>query len=234
MAETLTSMILQSRRRADMENSANFVSDDEITHMLNDSIANIYAQMVNIDDGSLFAIMCPEVVSLGNNSYQLPSDYMRLVDVNIHTGSRWVPAFPADPQAYLSLLTRSYNGDHDVRYFVRLNVEQDRYEVFLFPSKDVADIGVRYIQEAPELSVAGDTLNWPSNWHQPVVVDTAIKMLVKEESDPSGLIFEYERGLKRVLKDIRSQKVAEVKTIRDMGNRSKGRNPFYLPNSGGA
>lgn len=217
-----------------MENSSSFVTDDEITHMLNDSIADVYAQMVNVNDGSLFATLSPQLVSIGDNAYQLTSDFLRLVDVNIYTGSRWVPAFPAGPQEYLTLLTRSYNGDHDVRYFLKRNSAQDRYELFIFPAKTIANIGVRYIPKAQTLSVAGDTLKWPSNWHQPVVVDTAIKMLVKEESDPSGLIFEYERSLKRVLKDIRTQQVAEVKTIRDMGSRRKGRNPFFLPNSGGA
>lgn len=217
-----------------MENSSSFITDDEITHMLNDSIADVYAQMVNVNDGSLFATLSPQLVKIGDNAFQLPSDFLRLVDVNIYTGSRWVPAFPSDPQEYLELLTRNYNGDHDVRYFLKLNPSQDRYELFLFPAKTIANIGVRYIQSAPTLSVAADTLKWPSNWHQPVVVDTAIKMLVKEESDPSGLIFEYERALKRVLKDIRSQKVAEVKTIRDMGGRRGTRNPFFLPNSGGA
>lgn len=217
-----------------MENSDNFITDDEATHYINDSIADVYAQMVNVNDGALFAHLSPQIVSIGDNSFQLPADFMRLVDVNIYTGSRWVPAFGADPQDYLELLTRSYSGDHDVRYFLKLNQSQDRYELFMFPAKAVTHIGVRYIQEAPVLSLAADTLKWPSNWHQPVVLDAAIKMLVKEETDPSGLIFEYERNLKRVLKDIRSQKVATVQTIRDMGNRGGRRNQFYLPNSGGA
>ena len=36
-----------------MENGT-FVTNDEITHFLNDEIADIHAKMVNIDDGALF------------------------------------------------------------------------------------------------------------------------------------------------------------------------------------
>lgn len=213
-----------------MENGT-FVSDDEITHMLNDSIADIYAQMINIDEGQLFATVSPTLVQIGNNAYQLPADFHRLVDVNVYTGSRWVPAFRADPQDYMQLFTRQYDGDFAVEYYLHLNADQGRYELFLFPEKDVNNIGVRYLKPPPVLSVGTDELKWPSNWHQAPVVDTAIKMLVKEESDPSGLIIERDRTLARVLKDIRSQAVAEVMTIRNSSSRLRSRRSqrFNLP-----
>ena len=87
--------------------------------------------------------------------------------------------------------------------------------------KEVANIGVRYIPDAETLSLGSDTLKWPSNWHVVPCLGAAIKCLVKEESDPSALIMERNAELERVLKDIRAQKVAEVKTIRDIGNTSR-------------
>ena len=218
MAITLTELIARSKQLADMENG-NFVSDDEWTHFINDEIADVYAQMVNVDDGELFGAVAPTLAQIGDNAYQLPSDFMRLVDVNIYTGSRWVPACEADPQEYYQLLSDTYTGDYDTSYFLKLNIAQDRYELFIFPAKDTSKIGVRYIPAATTLSLGSDTLNWPSNWHQAVEAGAAAKALIKEESDPTGNLMARDRVVARALKDVRSQKVSQVKTLRQLGNR---------------
>lgn len=222
MSITLTELITRGKQRADMENGS-FVSDDEWTHFINEEIQDIYAQMVNVDDGELFATVSPTLTKIGDNAYQLPSDFLRLVDVNIHTGNRWVRAFEADPQEYYQLLSDNYTGKYCTSYFLKLNLEQDRYELFLFPAPVVNDIGVRYLPAAAELSLGSDTLNWPSNWHQAVEAGAAAKALIKEESDPTGQLMDRDKTTARILKDIRSQKVSQVKTLRQLGNRSGNR-----------
>lgn len=227
MAETLTSLITYTRQRADME-SSNFISDDEITHFLNDEIKAVFAKMVNVDNGILFATPSPTLTKVGDNAYALPSDFMRLVDVNIYTNARWIPACPADAQNYYQLLSQTYTGDYDTRYFLQRNNAQDRYELYLFPAKEVSNLGVRYIPEAPSLSIGTDTLNWPSNWHVVPVLGAAIKCLNKEESDPTALMMERDSEVARILKDIRSQKISEVKTLRDIGNRARTASRFRV------
>jgi len=224
---TLTDLTTHVRERSNMERSQ-FVTDDEIKHYINDEIFDLYAKMVNVDDGKLFATMSPTLVQIGNNAYQLPNDFMRVVDVNIHTGSRWVPAYEADAQDYLQLLTQQYAGDYGVQYYLQLNMTAGRYELFLFPSKAVADIGVRYIPEAPRLTLGTDTLKWPSNWHEAVVLGAAIKCLEKEESEAAHLHVAKDKAVARVLKDVRSQAVSEVKTLRQLAgrNRRRARRPW--------
>lgn len=223
MSETLTDLITHVRQRADQENGT-FVSDAEITHYINDEIHDVYSKMVNIDDGTLFGTVAPTLTSVGDNAYALPSDFMRLIDVNIYSGSRWIPSSPADPQNYYQLLSDTYTGDYDTRYFLRRNNSQDRYELYLFPAKLVANIGVRYIPNPEALSTGSDTLKWPSNWHLSVVLGAAIKCMVKEESDPTGIMMERDREVARVIKDVHTQKVSEIKTLRSPGNRvSNGR-----------
>ena len=226
---TLTDLITHTRERCNMENST-FVSDAEIKHFLNDEIFDIYAKMVNVDDGKLFGTMSPTLTQIGNNAFQLPNDFMRLVDVNIYTGSRWVPAYEADAQEYLRLQANPYVGDYGVKYFLHLNQEQGRYELFLFPAKDVANIGVRYIPEAPRLTLPTDTLKWPSNWHEAPVLGAAIKCLEKEESESAHLHLERDRAEARILKDIRSQAVSEVQTLRQIAGRNRRRS--RLPRRG--
>jgi hypothetical protein len=228
MAISLTNMITNVRQRCDMPNGT-FVTDAEITHYINDEIHTLYSKMVNVDDGSLFGTVAPTMSTVGDNAYACPSDFMRLIDVNIYTGSQWVPANQADPQSYYQLLDDTYTGDYDTNYFLRRNNAQDRYELFIFPAKAVANVGVRYIPEMEALSIGSDTLKWPSNWHLVPIVGAAIKCLVKEESDPSGLMFEYGNETNRILKDIRSQTVANIKTIRSIGNRVPSSSRFRLP-----
>jgi hypothetical protein len=225
---TLTEAISRVRQRSDMEHGT-FVSDDEIIHMLNDEIHSMYGKMCNVDSGSLFATVTTSLVALGNNAFQLPSDFLRLIDVNINTGSRWTPAYEADEQQYMQLLTRTYSGDYDVRYYLHLNQTAGRYELFLFPSKDVANIGCRYIPEAPSLSVGTDTLKWPSNWHEPLIAGAAAKCLIKEESDPTALLMAADEGTARVLKDIRSQQPAQIETLRSIAGRNRRRRGGNLP-----
>jgi hypothetical protein len=226
MSITLTEMLLRSKQRADMENG-NFVSDAEWTHFINEEISDIYAQMVNVDDGELFAAPTPTLTQIGDNAFQLPSDFLRLVDVNVNTGSRWVPCNEADPQDYYQLISDTYTGKYNTTYFLKLNLDQDRYELFLFPAPDADEIGVRYIPSASTLSLGSDTLNWPSNWHQAVEAGAAAKALIKEESDPTGQLVDRDRTTARILKDIRTQKVSQVKTLRRLGALS--RNRFRVP-----
>lgn len=211
-----------------MENDP-FIDDDEWTHMINDEIKDVHAQIANVNDGELLATVAPTLTQVGDNAYQLPSDFLRLVDVNIFTSSRWIPVDQSDVQEYYQLLSDPFTGDYGVQYFLHLNVDQDRYELFVFPAKDPDVLGVRYIQSAPVLSVGSDTLNWPSNWHEAVAAGAAAKALIKEESDPSGQISSYNGAMRRILKDVRAQKVAEVKTIRDVSNRSSRRRRWRLP-----
>jgi len=222
MAETLTSLIDYTRKRADMEGTA-FVTDDEITHYLNDEIKAMYSKMVNIEEGILFATVAPTLTKVGDNAYALPSDFMRLVDVNVYTGSQWVPASPADPQEYYQLLDDTYTGDYDTRFFLHRNNTLDRYELFVFPVGSASNLGVRYIPNMPTLSLGNETLNWPSNWHQVPVLGAAIKCVIKEESDPSALMIEQESEIRRVLKDVRAQKIATVKTLRHIGPTNRRR-----------
>ena len=219
---TTTELILRTRQRADLQNSKH-VSDSEIITHLNDEIADLYARACNVDDGKLFATVSPTVTQIGNNAYQLPSDFMRLVSVDIYDGGNWTPAYPATPQEYLNLLSISTATPYAAKYYLHLNQDQGWYELFLFPAQDVDDIGVRYLPEAPRLSVGTDTLKWPSNWHEPVILGTAIKCLNKEESDTTALLIKQEQLIERMLKDVRTQEVSEVVTLKDLTSRNRRR-----------
>lgn len=200
-----------------MEDDGNFISSDEVRDYVNASIQTFWDFLVGEDGGSLFATVAPTLSKIGDNAYQLPSDYYRLIDVSVKTTSQYLRAIQADEQEYAQLLTQTYNGIAYTRYYLHWNVAQDRFEIFLFPAPDnTDDILVRYIPNAPELSLDSDTLNLPNSWVDWVVLDVAIKMLTKEESSTEALEYQKQQLEARILDAINEMNKTSVKRIRDI------------------
>jgi hypothetical protein len=219
--KTLTELTLLVRRKADIENAHKHVSDDEIKDYLNSSIAMLWSLLIDGTDGSLFAKVSGDLRDIGGadgNSYQLPDDFYKLVELSIDRGNRMYPASEADPQEWGTLLRRPNVGAWQTRYFFQYNIEQGRFELFVFPKpRETNDLFVRYIPTAPMLSLGTDELKFPSNWDEWVVFDAAIQCLNKEESDPTPLMEEREKRERRLKDDIRSMAPATVGTIRRFG-----------------
>jgi hypothetical protein len=216
MAKTLLELRTMVRRRADMQDDGNFISDTEVDEYINDSIAVLYSLLTDGTNGTLFAKNATVLPKLGDNCYQLPGDFSQLIDISIHTGGTYIRSIEADPQDYAQYTEELTNPTlYTSRYFLQWNVEQDRFEIYIFPAPNNAnDIACRYIPEPPQLSLDSDTLNLPTFWYQWVVFDAAIQCLNKEESDPSALMAERDKVEKRVRDHIRSMGVSTVKTIR--------------------
>lgn len=225
MFKTLTELILLVRRKSDLENANKHVSDDEITDYINSAIAMLWSLLIDGTNGTLFAKLSPELVKLGDNSYQLPADFFKLLEISIDWNNRFFPVTEADPQEYGVLLKRPSVGRIHSRYFFQFNPDQGRFELFIFPGPAVEDLLVRYITAAQVLSLGTDELKLPSNWYEWVVFDAAIQCMIKEESDPSILIMEREKREKRLKDDIRSMTPATVETIRKMSRSNSLRPP---------
>ena len=215
--KTLTELTTLVRRKADIENAGQHVSDDEITDYINSAIAMLWSLLIDGTDGSLFAKVSPSPIQVGDNAYQLPSDFFKLIEVSIDSGNRFHPATEADPQEYGMLLKRPWTGGYDSRYFFQFNQDQGWFELFIFPAPDPNTILIRYIAEAQVLSVGTEELRLPSNWYEWVVFDAAIQCLIKEESDPTPLMSEREKRERRLKDDIRSMAPATVSSIRRFG-----------------
>jgi len=227
---TLSELITRVRQKADMENDGNFISDTEITHLLNDSIAMLWSTLIDGTNGSLFSTNAPVLPKIGDNAYQLPNDFYKLVDVAIFTGGTYLRSIEADPQSYAQLTVQNYNGVAFTQHLLQYNQAQGRFELSVFPAPAVtANIAVRYIPKAPALSVSTDELRLPSDWHMWAVLDAAIQCLIKEESDPSAQMAERDRREQRIKDDIRSMGVTRVKRIRKLGDEDARTSRFLLP-----
>jgi hypothetical protein len=226
--KTLTQLIELSRQYADMEDDGLFIDDAEVTEYLNQEGALLHSLVSNVSDGSLLAKNAGTLISLGTNSYQLPSDFDRLLDLSVWNTDDYYSIEVADPQDYATLTQRS--TDSVERYYLQWNVDQGRAELFIFPPPSVDDIAVRYIPGPPVLSLGSDTLNYPSFWYTYVVLGAAIQMLMKEESDPQPLMFKRDRVERRIIQNVEAMIPTQVKTIRrTAGRRGRYYNGEKLP-----
>lgn len=226
--KTLSEIRTLVRQKADIENDGNHTTDTEIDVYINDAIATLTSLLVDGTDGTLFTKNAGVLHKLGDNSYQLPSDFSQLIDVSVNVQGHYIRSVEADPQAYAQLTSATYNGRAFTRHFLRWNREQGRGELFIFPEPtSTDDIAVQYIAETESLSLGTDTLNFPSFWYQWVVFDAAIQCANKEDSNPTALMQERQKVEKRVRDHIRSMTPTQVKSIRRTGDRTRSR--FYLP-----
>lgn len=225
---TRAQLVTQVRRLADIETDGYHITDDEIGDYLNDALKAMWAMVVN-KASSLVAKVSNSLVNLGDNAYQLPHDFLRLVSVDIRKGAEtWIHSIEADPQRYAPLSSVSSSSRGFSQHYLHLNVFQGRYELFIFPGVDTNDIFVRYVPIAPQLYLTTDELKVPDDWYRWAVYDAAIRCNIKEETDPSPLMIERERLEQRLLLDVAAHSPAQVDTIRDVSE-WETQGGFFLP-----
>lgn len=212
MARTVTLLELrtQARQRSDQVGS-NFVSDSELTGYINASIAELYDLLVVNYGEDYFTSTTPASISIinGTDMYDLPATFYKLVGVDVLVGSYWT-----DIGKY-SFKDRNRGQDssqiRDVKY--RLHGSKIRFTPIPTTSHSVR---LWFIAAPTKLSADGDTFDGISGWEEYVVVDAAIKMLSKEESDVSVLVREKDRLRERIVSVSTNRDVAEPEQIADI------------------
>lgn len=207
---TLSELRTQARQRADMVGS-NFVSDSELNGYINASIAELYDLLVLNYGEEYFTSPTAHTFSTssGTDMYDLPATFYKLSGIDVLVGSRWVPI----KKYQFKERNRGQDGSRvrDARY--RLHGSKVR-----FTPEPTGTHSVRmwYIPAPTKLSLDADTFDGISGWEEYVVVDAAMKMLSKEESDVSVLSKEKDRLTVRIQMASANRDVAEAECITDI------------------
>lgn len=210
MAYTLSELRTLARQRADMELS-DFVTDAEVSGYINASLAELHDIIVNTFDdyvttGTTFTLT-------SSNAYALPSDLLKVRMVSIQDGTRYVPlrALPlAERWRYTG--STAYSRGYDRRYVLM------GPSLLVYPAERAGGtyelIYVQqYVPVTLDASVPFAGTGVPDQyWTEYAVVDTAIKLLQKEESDVSVLMAQ-KAGLKK--------RVTDAAAMRDSGEPSR-------------
>ena len=215
--KTLSQLRNGARRRADMEDDGNFVDDPEATDYVNDGIGDLFDLMIDGDSASLFAINAPTLTKVGDNAYSLPSDFYRLVSIDLFVGGRYFSGVPGDVR-HLARMASRPPDKREFRYFLRFSPTTGAKQVFVFPELDVANIAIVYLPEGPTLVNDSDTFDGLNMWSEYVEVAAAIEMLIKDEQDTTALEFKLRRLEKRIRDHIRDIDVGLPAQIRDVAH----------------
>jgi hypothetical protein len=187
MAVTLANLRTQARYRADMENSQ-FISDTELNHYINNSLGELYDLLVatygvdNFVDGYDFT-----TVSGLREYFALPSNFYKTagVDVTVSGEVHSLARFNFNDRNLYRSSVQNVNSIPRFRYRIFNN------KVLIHPAPDGAySATLWYIPQITALSsdTAAVQNTIVESWLEYVVVDAAIKMLIKEESDTTILM----------------------------------------------
>lgn len=169
----LSDLTLAAQQRSDMVNSQ-FLSQSEWTANINSSAEELYDILVE-SFGEDYAVQTPYLITTDgiNNQFSLPTDFYKLLGVDLNSGTLNNP--------YITLKPFNFS-------------ERNRY---MIPSAGLIT-RLWYVPRLAPLVNQTDTLDGVGGWAEYVVIDAAIKALVKEESDTSALERAKDKMLARI------------------------------------
>lgn len=217
---TLTELRLRTRRRADMESSL-FVQDDkdEVDFFINSSIAKLHNELSKLEEGSSLAKSTVFYTSATDDTYDLPSDFERVLKVLVDPGTgqnyATLDKFSMHDLGKRRTWGAGWNvssGRADAKYRV---VGQSI--LFAPAPQAIHTIELWYMPAPTRLTASNDTWTVENiDWVNFVAADAAIPMLLKEESDTTALEREALTSLARVLDGASPRDLGEPERVRDV------------------
>lgn len=197
MSITLAEIRLQARDRADMRNS-NFVQDSEANNYINNSIAELYDILCEAYGSDYYVTSTEFQTVAGTPAYPLPTDFYEVagVDIKLDASSNFITVKRFnfnERNRYSDLTVWDLAGLTNIRYRVVGN------EIRFNPTPSTAStIKLWYVPTATKLINDSDALDDLNAYSEYVIVDVAIKMMQKEESDVRVLLAQKQALEKRI------------------------------------
>jgi hypothetical protein len=195
---TLLELRTRTRERADQVNST-FISDTELNGYVNQSAYELYDLLVSKYGDNYWASSSTITTDGTNDTYVLPADFYKLLGVDLQTNgatSGWLTL------KSFTMAERNRNWRPNVGPVLgiaglRYRLLGDRLWLTPMPISGQV-LRIWYVPRMNELTLDASTLDGISGWHEYVIVDAAIKCLIKEESDPSALMAVKAGLIKRI------------------------------------
>lgn len=193
---TLDDLILRIRQRADKVNSL-FVTDSEITAMVNSSYAELYDLITQTAEDYFTTSLSFTLSSSDAGVYTLPGSFYKLRGVDFLLGGSYITLYPYDWIA----------RNDDVGPGNQVLSQEFAYKIMgttlRFVPEDLAVGTFRlwYIPAYTPLSSGSDVISTQitkQNWEEYLVLDVAKKILDKEESNTSTLLQDKEILRRRI------------------------------------
>lgn len=213
---TLAELRQLVRQRADMENS-NFVSDAELNAYINSSYKELYDLLVATFEDYYTLDPVEFTLSGSTHTYDLPANFYKLRGVdfkNSSSGSEWSTVRP--------FVFTERNRVNNTFYGNLYSWDQRSYRILgnklvFYPQENAeGTYRIWYVPRTTELAGDTDELDGINGWEEYVVVDAAMKVLIKEESDIQPLVLQKEQMRKRIEDMAKDRDAGESDRIGDV------------------
>ena len=213
----------RARRRADMENSS-FVSDAEIQDYLNSSISELHDFMVKSYE-DYFVSEQTYNAPIATGGANLPDDFYKALGVDYNSGG-----ITSTLRAYSFTERNIYNTPYAV--IDRLAEPMYKVEgskIKLIPTNSQSGTITLYYVPLPTQfsSTVTEIETIIPGYEEYVVVATAIRMLMKEESDTRQLELEKNQLASRIIRALSPRDASGSFAIRDV-RKGRFRDDFIL------
>lgn len=237
---TLAVLRQQSRERADRVNSE-FVTDQELNTYINQSYFELYDILVQKFGNEYFVAPPIIIPTTGTDSIQLPDGvlysnarpFYKLLGIDLQLNSASGPQ-----QGFITL--HKYEFIERNRYVYPqlttnlLGADVPRYRIvgneiqFIPVPQSGQNMRLWYVPRMQVLLQDTDIADGVSGWTEYIIVDAAIKMLQKEESDVSVLAAQKMMLEKRIEEAAENRDIGLPETVSDVRRRWDGGNgsPF--------
>lgn len=215
MSITLEELRLQSRQRADMENNP-FIGDGELDSYINNSIAELRDLLAEAYGSDYFVEETDAAaITSGTATYALPADFyeLRAVDIRLNSGSDWIDV------ARFNFNERNkvagFGGWANIGTNIRYRIVGNNIQFSPIPDQ-AAEYRIWYVPVYTKLVAVDDELDELNGYSEYIIVDSAIKMLQKEESDVTVLLAQKQVLAQRIRDKAAQRDAANADTIQDI------------------
>lgn len=205
---TLSYLKEQVRARADQQNSQ-FISDTELLGFINGSASALYDMLVEVAE-DYFIKKSVITILTDVTDYDLPSDFYKVLGVDYYVNSKPVP------------MSRFNFRDRHLYNYLDARPEIVRYAVWgsqlIFKPRapNIATVNLWYVPRITLLVDDTDVLDGVNGWEEYIILDAAIKCMIKEESDPSALITQLTLVKDRIKTMSKDRDQGEPRTTTDI------------------
>lgn len=216
MARTLLQLRTAVRQRADMENST-FISDSELNDYINASAAELHDILTTTFEDYFLTSQIVTVAS-GTNSIPLPYDLLKLkgLDYQYDSSPRWMTVRPF---VWAERNDTTPDRRMPLRYGPFRTYRVGPSEIFLLPESDASGTyRIWYLQTYLPLMIDSSVYLVPQYWDEYVIVDAAMKCLIKEESDVSTLAAMKGALMQRILNAAPNRDAGEAPRVADVSS----------------
>lgn len=211
---SLGSLRLQAQQRADRV-SSQFVTKSEWNSYLNQSAFELYDLLVTKFED--YYLSSYDFVSTGVDRYVLPIDFYKLLGVDCgitNSSDGWVSLqkfdFIARNRNVYPSASASFAGVFNLKYRV-----MGQMIIFSPSPQSGQNFRVWHVPRMKQMLRDSDILDGVSGWTEYVIVDAAIKALMKEESDVSMLMLQKQALMVRIEESAANRDAGQPDTISD-------------------